>query len=135
MSRYNVEYNGKWACFSTIIDDFITKFMSKQEYEKWRLFEYDKNNEPIECSNIQSIKDSAFSICLNRSHYEGVECLKKCGLSETESEKIIYDMETEHYCPISKDNGDFECPNCHKKIKREQKTCDNKSCCIEFIWR
>lgn len=36
MPRYNVEYNGKWACFSSIVDGFVTEFMNKSEYEEWR---------------------------------------------------------------------------------------------------
>lgn len=36
MPRYNIEYNGKWACFSSISDSFITEFMDKDVYEEWR---------------------------------------------------------------------------------------------------
>ena len=35
MPRYNVQYKNKWACFSSIIDDFVTCFLDKYEYEKW----------------------------------------------------------------------------------------------------
>lgn len=134
MSRCYVEYNGKWACFSSIVDDFITEFMIKSDCEEWRISEHGKNLRPMEC-NVKSMKEVTFSIRLNRTHYQAVECLRECGLSEEESEKIIYDMETEYYCPIPKDNGKFECPNCHKEVERTQMMCDNNSCCLDFVWR
>lgn len=40
MPRYNVEHKGKWACFSSVVDDFITWFMPKTDYEIWRKEEY-----------------------------------------------------------------------------------------------
>jgi hypothetical protein len=49
MPRYNVKNNkGEWACFSSIVDDFITDFMPKDEYEKWRKEEYGKDRKPLE---------------------------------------------------------------------------------------
>lgn len=134
MSRCNVEYNGKWACFSSIVDDFITEFMTKSEYEEWRGSEYGKNLSLIEF-NKKTMKEVAFSMHLNRSQCESVKCLVESGLSEIESEQIIYDIETEYYCPIPKDNGKFECPNCHNEIERKQMTCENDICCLNFIWR
>lgn len=34
MPRYNVEYNGKFACFSSIVDNFVSEFTDKESYEK-----------------------------------------------------------------------------------------------------
>lgn len=134
MSRCYVEYNGKYACFSSIVEDFITEFMNKSDLEQWRMSEYGYSLRPVECT-MKSIKEVAYSIHLNRTHNEAIKCLLESGLSEEESEQIIYDIETEYYCPIPKDNGNFECPNCHKEIERTQLTCDNNTCCLEFIWR
>ncbi|WP_076607117.1 hypothetical protein [Clostridium botulinum] len=88
MSRCYVEYNGKWACFSSIVDDFITEFMIKSDCEEWRISEHGKNLRPMEC-NVRSMKEVAFSIRLNKTHYQAVECLRECGLSEEESEKLF----------------------------------------------
>ena len=40
MGYINVEHNGKWACFYSIIDDFITTFTDLKEYDAWRKEEY-----------------------------------------------------------------------------------------------
>jgi len=134
MSRYNIKYKGKWACFSSVVDAFITEFMDKYEYEKWRLSEYGDNLVSVEC-RMKLMKEVAFSIRLNRSHYQAVKCLAECGLSEKECEQIIYDMETEYYVPILKDNDKFECPNCHKEINKKEMICSNDDCCFDFVWR
>lgn len=134
MGRCNVEYKGKYASFSSIVDAFITEFMSKEDYEAWRLLEYGKNLRPIEF-NMKSMDDVSFSIRLNRSHDEAIECLLECGLSKEESEQIIYDMETKYYVPIPKENSKFKCPNCGKEIEKEQLECDNDTCSLKFVWR
>ena len=134
MSRCYVEHNGKWACFSSIVDDFITDFMTKSDCEAWRKSEYGKNLRPIECT-VKSMKEVAFSMRLNRTHYQAVQCLIESGLPKSECEQIIYDMETDYYCPIRNKNEKFECPNCHKEIAKGQPTCQNDTCCLEFVWR
>ena len=40
MPRYNVEYNGKYYIFSTIVDSVIETFNSFEELQKYRLVEY-----------------------------------------------------------------------------------------------
>lgn len=61
MGRYNVEYNGKWAAFSTIVDAFITEFMDKEKYEEWRKEEYGRSNYvPVEEAAIETIEDATF---------------------------------------------------------------------------
>ena len=49
MPRYNVknEHN-EWACFSTIVDDFVTAFMSEEDFNKWRVQEYGIHCGPLE---------------------------------------------------------------------------------------
>lgn len=134
MGRCTVEYKGKYASFSSISDSFVTEFMEKEDYESWRLLEYGKYLRPIKY-NIKSIEDVSFSIRLNRSHEDAVECLLECGLSKEESEQIMYDVETKYYVPIPKENNKFECPNCGKQILKNQAECDNDMCCLEFVWR
>ncbi|MDR2586384.1 MAG: hypothetical protein LBC84_09270 [Prevotellaceae bacterium] len=58
MARYNVEYNGKWACYSTICDDFIKRFTTKHRFEKWRKKEYGERIEPLEMVNQMDIEDA-----------------------------------------------------------------------------
>lgn len=143
MPRYNVEYNGKWACFTSISDGFITEFMDKAEYETWRKMQYSGKSsfitgygyKPLENCNKMTMQEVAFSIRLNRTHNEAMDCLLECRLPESECEQIIYDMETEHYCPILKENGKFECPNCHREVYAEQMSCEGDDCCLDFVWR
>ena len=42
MPRYNVNKpkTDEWACYSTISEDFITEFMPRNDYQKWREKEY-----------------------------------------------------------------------------------------------
>jgi hypothetical protein len=53
MPRYNVEHENKWACFSSIVDDFITEFMPLDEYERWRKAEY--GNETVDLSKANKM--------------------------------------------------------------------------------
>ncbi len=135
MGRYNVEYNGKWAAFSTIGDAFITEFMDKEEYENWRRNEYGRYYVPIEKASIKTMEKASFSIRLNRSHDEALKCLKESGLTENECEKILYDVETDHWCPIPTDDGKYECPNCGEIVVKGQERCIDETCDLEFVWR
>lgn len=58
MPRYNVQHpeTGKWACFSSVVDDFITDWMPEKKYEKWRRKEYG-----IHCGTVHNS---------NRMNYE-----------------------------------------------------------------
>lgn len=51
--RFNVQRpsDKKWACFSTVIDDYITPFMSENEYQEWRETQYGKYVGPISDAN------------------------------------------------------------------------------------
>jgi hypothetical protein len=44
MPRFNVEHEGKWIVFSSGVDDFITSFMTVEEFVKWRDTEYGVTN-------------------------------------------------------------------------------------------
>lgn len=80
MPRYNVEADGQWACFSSIVDAFITPFMSLENYEKWRSNEYGKDKVPLEKSNKMTLADSLYNLSLNKDAEEIVENLRDAGL-------------------------------------------------------
>lgn len=136
MPRYNVNHRGKWACFSSISDNFITPFMNKSDYEKWRKQQYGIfNSRPAEQSNIMTMKEAVLSIRLNRTHNEALECLLESGLPRGECEKILYDTETECYCPNLQENGKYKCPNCGNEVEKGRVSCRNESCELKFVWR
>lgn len=136
LGKYNVEYNGKWAAFSTIVENFITPFMKKDEYEKWRLEEYGRSNYvPVEEAAIGSISEAARSIRLNRSHDESIICLCKTGISKIDAEQILYDIETKYYCPIPIKDEQYKCPNCGEIVVKNQGRCIDETCDLEFVWR
>ena len=69
MPRFNVNKpnTDEWACFSTIVDDFVTEFMPRSEYQKWREREYGIHCGEIEDSNIMNYKDALETIEFRRS--------------------------------------------------------------------
>jgi hypothetical protein len=136
MPRYNVNYHDKWACFSSIVDGFVTKFMDEDRYEAWRIRKYGMHDyRPAEQCNLMTMKEAVSSIRIYNSHDESIKELISCGLDQEESEKLIYDIETEHYCPIPKENGKYECPNCGSEVEKGQIECNDESCELEFVWR
>jgi len=89
MSRYNIEYNGKWACFSTISDLFVSPFKSKNGYSQWRLNEYGLVNlTPINQCAVATMEDAIGGASLNRSKREVIENLIWAGISESEAEEL-----------------------------------------------
>ena len=80
MPRYNVEADGKWACFSTIVDDFITQFMERKDYEEWRQDQYGRDNVPIEQANQMSLARALRCLSLNKKDEEIMASLRECGL-------------------------------------------------------
>ena len=89
MPRYNVEYNGKWACFSTIVDGFVTSFMDKTDYEQWRLEEYGRANyKPAEQCNVYTIAEAIEDASLYHNKKEIVENLMEVGLAASEAVEL-----------------------------------------------
>ncbi len=80
MPRYNVEADGKWACFSTIVDDFITPFMERKDYEEWRQEQYGRDNIPIEQANQMPLARALRALSLNRSDADILISLRSSGL-------------------------------------------------------
>lgn len=136
MPRYNIEHNGKWACFSSISDGFITEFMDKDTYEEWRKTEYGlKDYKPAEKCNMTSIGYAVHSIRLNRNRDKAMECLLKCGLPKEECEKLMDDMERKYYYPRLQEDGIYLCPNCKAVVTKGQERCNKESCEIELVWK
>lgn len=80
MPRYNVESDGKWACFSTVVDDFITPFMDRPDYEEWRQDQYGRDNIPIEQANRMSLARALRCLSLYHTDTEILASLRECGL-------------------------------------------------------
>ena len=135
MPRFNVHHNGKWDCFSSISDGFVTPFMDKAAYEEWRKVQYGIHNyEPAERCNMKEIDEAVHSIALNRDHDEALIVLLEV-FTQEEAEKLLYDCETEYYCPVPDDNGGFSCPNCGTAVTKGQAECACDSCGNRLVWR
>ena len=92
MARYNVEHKGKWACFSSICDNFITRFMNRGDYEQWRKKEYGRNRLLLEHSNGMTMRDALDAI-MTRKIYEAV-----CQLEEDTG--LEYEDILSHICQL-----------------------------------
>ena len=136
MPRYNIEHNGKWACFSSVSDSFITKFVDKDIYEEWRKEEYGlQDYEPAEKCNMTTIDYAVHSIRLNRNREEAMECLLECGLSKEECEQLMDNMEQKYFYPKLQSDGIYLCPNCKAVVVKGQERCEKEFCEIELVWR
>jgi len=90
MPRYNVKYNGKWACFSSIPDGFITPLMKKADYEMWRMQEYSPDGyTPAEKCNTMTMANAVFAASLNRSYEETISRLLETGLDRDEVVSLV----------------------------------------------
>ena len=68
MPRYNVQRpsDGKWACFSSIVDDYITDFMPESEYQAWREEEYGRQAGPLREANQMSYEEAEYKRFRNK---------------------------------------------------------------------
>lgn len=129
MGRYNVQFDNKWACFSTVVDNFITEFMSKEEYQQWRIEEYGRQAGKLSESLQKNIWDCIGDIRLNRTYFETKTILMEMGVDPAYGEII----EIENYTP--RKSGDlYQCPNCGSFVNYKQERCIDESCFIEFYW-
>ncbi len=62
MPRFNVKRpaDGYWACFSTIVDDYITDFMPEDEYQAFREEEYGKSAGPLSQANQMTYEEAEY---------------------------------------------------------------------------
>lgn len=94
MPRCNVESGGRWACFSTITDDFVTPFMSREEYEAWRKKEYAEHIiKPLDRANRMTLQDALMQLSLNRSDEEIMLCMRAAGLFAERDDESCSDDE------------------------------------------
>ncbi len=61
--------------------------------------------------------------------------MRESGLPEDECERILYNAETEHWCPIPTDDGKCEGSNCGEIVIKGQERCIDETCDLEFVWR
>lgn len=63
MPRYNVNKpnTDEWACYSTISEDFVTEFMPRNDYQKWREKEYG-----IHCGDLNDANYMDYAEALRR---------------------------------------------------------------------
>lgn len=132
MPRYNVEYNGKFACFSSIVDNFVSEFTDKESYEKWRKVEYGKSYRPLEECNRMSIEEAVLSIRIHNGHGETFKILINSGLPETDTTRLLRSVESKEFRPIKKEAIHYECPICGRMVFEEEKECSN--CYCELYW-
>jgi len=89
MPRYNVEHNGKWACFSTVSDGFITEFKEKADYEAWRLLEYGRADYlPAEKCNVMTMEEAVYSAYLVNEKESVINNLIEAGIDNLEAERL-----------------------------------------------
>jgi len=64
MPRYNVQnpQTFEWRCFSSVIDDWITDWMSEERYERWRQFQYGINRPKLSESNLMTLAEAEEAI-------------------------------------------------------------------------
>ena len=60
MPRYNVQdpKTGLWACFSTIVDDFVSPWLKEESYQRWRVYEYGRHCGDIRSANLMSLEEA-----------------------------------------------------------------------------
>ncbi len=82
MPRYNVTCgNDKWACYTTTAESFLTPFMPREEYEKWRRLEYGEGIGRIEDANVMDFQAAMKKMRLNHpDDADFVRCLYEAGL-------------------------------------------------------
>lgn len=81
MPRFNVEADGLWACYSTIVDGFVTPFMPKADYEQWRQGEYGKGCGLAEDANRMTLAKALWKMSIANSSDESImQNLRECGI-------------------------------------------------------
>lgn len=80
MPRYNVELDGEWACFSGVVDAFMTPFVPRGDYERWRLDEYGYYCMPLELANRMTLREAMARLSTNRSDVEILQNLREARL-------------------------------------------------------
>lgn len=93
MSRLVVTYKNKYACYSTIIEDFVTNFMSLRQYNKWRIKEYGTYCSQIKPRTIHSIEDIIPNIINVHGLDHCKKTLKQCKISRKDIDTLINNID------------------------------------------
>ena len=80
MPRYNVELDGEWACFSSVVDAFVTPFVMRDDYERWRRDEYGRYRGQLEQTNRMTLREAMARLSTNKSDAEILQNLREAGL-------------------------------------------------------
>lgn len=104
MPRFNVNHNDKWACYSSVVDNFITDFVPLEAYEQWRQKEYGANVGPVTEANQMSMEEAIRKMIIYHSKYNVLAVLKEQGFITSEilllvekfSDEIIKEREAEN---------------------------------------
>ena len=73
MPRFNVKHpdTGRWRCFSTVVDDWVSDWMDKEKYEEWRKFQYGIHNySPAEQCNMMTLEEAQERISFRKEWEE-----------------------------------------------------------------
>ena len=90
MPRFNVEHGEKIACFSTVVDRFVTNFMEKDEYKQWRIDEYGINNYvAYENCNLMNLSEAISIMLINESTENIYAHLVDIGITKSVAKRII----------------------------------------------
>lgn len=90
MPRFNVTHKNKWACFSSIVDGFITDFTDKADYEEWRKCQYGMCGfKPAEECNVLTLKKAVSLIRIHNDYADSLAHLIEVGISKEEAEKML----------------------------------------------
>ena len=73
MARYNVQrpQDGYWACFSAVVDDYITDFMPEDQYQSWREKEYGNQAGPLTEANKMAYEEAERTRGIQRYSFTG----------------------------------------------------------------
>ena len=98
MSHVNIQHpeTGMWRCWSTVIDDWISDWMSEADYKEYLIQEAaDSMRENLEHFGIRTTKFRTYNDC-------------------------IYDVAFKKMCDKCPNSGDFDkCDTCDKNITVE----------------
>lgn len=78
MPRYNVhdEKTGKWRCFSTVSDDWVTDWMDEERFNQWRRLEYGRTCGDLKDTNRMTIEEAEEAIEMRKIAEEVIEIWK-----------------------------------------------------------
>lgn len=80
MPRYIVRAQDLIACYSTVVEDFITPFMDLDSFEKWRDAEYGPNKKPLSRVYEIPLNEAIFELSLNKPDSDIMESMRQAGL-------------------------------------------------------